>query len=634
MVAFDITDRPVEDLGVVAPSTAAWTNSDFFYDWAIAGLPFLDARSPQQPFERYTSPIRKQQFDTTQEVGEQSLEGWWLRSQSTFHGGAGMKYLDSVINGGIGRYLDQSTGALDGRRFYISAGVDVWTPGIVQLLKTTTLKKSAGSSCQVVGAVQGGADCFFQNNAGTVTREDGSSTSITGWSGTVTWIATNGSKLFGASVLGIDAVAVTGTTASALWTQASGTAPKIWWVKQRLIAARGPALYELALGGGNLDTATPFYTHPDASWVWTSVVDAPASLLASGYSGADSTIYKFVLDDSGAIPTLSGAMISADLPGGELVKGMYCYLGSYVAIGTNRGVRIGVVDSGGDVTYGPLTIKDVEVSQFTGKDRFIFCGYTNAIDGNSGLARIDLGTDVEAGRYAWATDLQAHVTGTVTSVSQYGASGRLVFSIDNSGSYLEHATNLETSGYLQTAFVRYGTMEPKLFKLVRVRTESLDGDLTVSVIDRNLAESSLYTIPHGTTFADEIGMSLPPEEFVALKFVLQRAGGDATKGSSFSSYQLKALPAVPRKEILEIYLEAYDHEEDRYGRKRGAEGQGSSRFRQLRDQVQDGDVVLVQDLNTGENLIAVVEELRMASVVPPGKKNPGAGVFKATVRTV
>lgn len=635
MPSFDITEGVVSDLGVVASGAASWSNTDFFFDWAIAGIPFIDARSDKLPFERYTSPIRKQQFDTTQEVGEQSLEGWWLRSQSTFHGGSAMKFLDSTINGGVGRYLDQSSGAQDGRRFYASAGVDVWTPGTVTLLKSTALKKASGGTCQVVGGIQAGADCFFQlNPSGVVTREDGSSTAITGWGNNPSWISTNGQSLFGSHVTGIDSVAVTGTSTSALWTQSSGTAPRTWWVKQRLIAARAAALYELGLGGGNLDTAVPVYTHPMSGWAWTSAVDAPASILVSGYVGTQSVIYKFVLDSSGALPVLTGATVSAQLPEGELVKSMYCYLGTYLAIGTNKGVRIGIIDSGGDVTYGPLTVNSTtDVLAFTGKDRFIYAAATNGIDGNSGVYRIDLGTEISPGRYAYATDLQAHVTGSVSSVAQYGASGRLVFSVDASGSYLESATTLEPTGYLRTAFIRYGTLEPKLFKLVRVRCEPLDGNLAVSSVDRAGVESSLYTIPAGAAFEDEIGISMPREEYVALKFTFSRAT-DVTKGANMSSYQLKALPATDRKEMLRIPLSCEDMETDRYGIPRGGEGDGMGRFLVLRDNTQDGDAVLVQNLNTGENLLAVVEELRMQGNEPPGKKAPGDGVFIATLRTV
>ena len=634
MPSFDITERVVTDLGVVSSTATTYANSRTLYDWAIAGLPFLSATSDKYPFERYTAPIRKQQFDTTQEVGEQSLEGWWIRSQATFHAGAGLKLLDSTINGGVGRYLDQTSGAADGRRFLKSTGVDIWTPGTVTLLKATTVKRAAGAACRVVGGINAGVDCFFQNNAGSITREDAASTAITGWAGTVSWLATTGAALLGSHPLGIDSVAVSGTTAATLWTQTTNQAPKTWWVKQRLIAARNADLFELPLAGGNLDVRAKLYTHPLTSWAWTSAVETPNSILVAGYAGSQSSIYKFVLDTAGALPVLTAATISAALPEGELVKSMYCYLGTFVAIGTNRGIRIGVVSATGDVTYGPLTVTaTADTFSFTGKDRFIYATSTNGVDGSSGLYRIDLSQQIAQDRYAYATDLQAHITGVASSVCQYGASGRLVFTVDSSGSYLEHATNLEPNGYLQTALVRYGTMEPKLFKLVRVRTETLGGALAISTVDRVGVESSLYTVPVGAAFGDEVGISYPPAEAIALKFTLNR-GTDPTTGANLTSYQLKALPATPRKEMLHIPLRCSDREEDRNGVPAGGPGTAMTRYSALREAHKSGDVVTVQDLNTGETLLGVIEDLHFQQSVAPSKKSFFGGVFYATVRTV
>ncbi len=52
-----------------------------------------------------------------------SLTGWWIRSQSSFHGGEGIKF------------YDPSAGETVAHRFTDSKGVDVWTKGEVTLLK-------------------------------------------------------------------------------------------------------------------------------------------------------------------------------------------------------------------------------------------------------------------------------------------------------------------------------------------------------------------------------------------------------------------------------------------------------------------------------------------------------------------
>ena len=78
------------------------------------------------PYQRETSPYRKDQFDNGKEPGEQSLTGWWIRSQSSFHVGSGIKF------------YDPSSGETTPYRFNDSRGVDVWTKGQVTLLKDVT----------------------------------------------------------------------------------------------------------------------------------------------------------------------------------------------------------------------------------------------------------------------------------------------------------------------------------------------------------------------------------------------------------------------------------------------------------------------------------------------------------------
>jgi hypothetical protein len=88
-VARDITEGRAEraiavDVGVVS-TTNTWQNTDIAYDVAIGGLPFIYAINDARPYIRQTAPFRKDQFDNGQEPGEQSLTGWWIRSQSSFH---------------------------------------------------------------------------------------------------------------------------------------------------------------------------------------------------------------------------------------------------------------------------------------------------------------------------------------------------------------------------------------------------------------------------------------------------------------------------------------------------------------------------------------------------------------------
>ena len=110
------------DVGVVSDSSV-WQNTDIAYDVALGGMPFIYAISDNRPYIRQTAPFRKEQFDNQTEPGEQSLYGWWLRSQSSFHSGAGITFFDPALVSNVGTY-----------RFADSRNVDVWTKGEVTLL--------------------------------------------------------------------------------------------------------------------------------------------------------------------------------------------------------------------------------------------------------------------------------------------------------------------------------------------------------------------------------------------------------------------------------------------------------------------------------------------------------------------
>jgi len=120
----DVTESIPLNIGQPALPNNVWYNQTTAYDIAIGGLPFIFAKDTDRPYQRQTAPYRKQQFDNSKEPGEQSLQGWWIRSQSSFHRGAGIKY------------YDPSAGEEILYRFADSQGVNVWTPGQVTLLNS------------------------------------------------------------------------------------------------------------------------------------------------------------------------------------------------------------------------------------------------------------------------------------------------------------------------------------------------------------------------------------------------------------------------------------------------------------------------------------------------------------------
>ena len=121
----DITEGLPYSLSNPANAVGYAGNSES-YDMAINSLPFFLFTSDESPYRRQTAQYRKQQIDQSTEPGEQSITGWWVRAQSSFHGGDGINF------------YDPSAGEISSYRFADSKGLNVWNKGEVTLLKSCT----------------------------------------------------------------------------------------------------------------------------------------------------------------------------------------------------------------------------------------------------------------------------------------------------------------------------------------------------------------------------------------------------------------------------------------------------------------------------------------------------------------
>ena len=637
MTTFSITDPIVDPIGIVSTSQNLFVNTSNVYDVAIGGQPFLLASSDKFPYQRQTATYRKQQFDNTKEVGEQTFEGWWLRSQSSFHLGAGINYLDP--------YLSENVQF----RFNDSAGVDVWTPGQVTMLPATTNVFALSDDIQMFGAIDSlDQDCVFVSDDDVLTRIPASGTGATtipyGGSGSdITSLTQDGVYYYAANATGIYRGALTGTGATGSIYYQTGDNTVMGFVKQRLVAAIGPSVYEIttATGATGPLVADKRYTHPDADWNWTAIVEGPQAVYASGYRGNNSSIFKFTLSTTGVLPTLTQAVTAADFPDDEHVTALGVYLGTYMLIGTNKGIRVGVLDANGDISYGPLTYEKTNTSHtlsFAFKDRFAYATVTNAIDGKSGLIRIDLSQEVEQGRYAYAKDLSSGTTGNCRAVAFIGDTGRAAFAVAGSGVYFEHATNKITTGFLDTGFIRYATIEKKYFKLIKPRIATpMFGSIAISTKTIGGTVNSIITIDSATPAINTdltTNISTPQEE-LAFRFTFNRDTTDTTKGPELDGYQVKSLPAVQRARQLTIPLLNFDFESDRYAVLTGHEGRAWERLETLETLEAAGDTVIVQDFTTGEQVNGVIEQLSFERTSPPDRRYSGfGGIVYVSIRTV
>ena len=628
------------DIGILS-SSSTWQNSGDAYDVAIGGQPFFYAIGDERPYIRQTAPYRKEQFDNNQEPGEQSLTGWWLRSQSSFHNGTGIKF------------YDPSAGEIVAHRFTNSDNVDVWTKGQVTLLKeTANLSGVTSGIYKSLSIMDGSTDKLLAWDFPTGTTiknytSTGSSTTYTHVTsiGTpldtaILDIATDGSHLFIADNDHIYTGPI--ATPAAGYSRYYNTDKDkvvLAWVKQRLVAGIGTSIYELTNAKGSthaLPSAT--YTHPNDDWVWTSISEGGSAIYAAGYSGGNGAIYKFTLNTTtGVMPTLTSGIIAAQLPSGEYPHKIESYLG-YLLIGTNKGVRVATIsDTNGDLTYGPLIIEAANTGlDFAFRDRFVWV--TGSINTYAGLYRIDLGNELETLRFAYAKDTYLDgATGYATTVNFVGNSNQIAFTTSGSnGIAIQSTSVLSTTGFITTGYIRYGTLEPKNFKRLLARGDFTKGSLTLATIDKNDIPYDHITYEAGVT-AVEVTTSQPEsaQEYVAYKFTFNRDSSTTSTGPIFKGYQAKATIATPRQRALKFPVYCFDSETDRYNVVSGYEGSALHRLQTLENIEEGGDVVTWQDLTTGETRQIIIEQISFTRMTPPDRRFDGfGGIIEITIRTV
>ena len=691
------------------------------YDVAFGGLPFFLTTSDENAYRRVTAQYRKQQVDMSREPGEQTLTGWWLRSQSSFHLGQGIKFFEPQQDESL-RF-----------QFTYGKGCNVWTKGQITLLKdvdtthytegdlqtnkrpfqilrsirpswtitnkaltsnvaTLTIgshKLTAGATVNVANVDSTFDGTFVLSAVGAttisyaLTHANVTSVAATGsvtqdsvllWDkydvdkidsggqlthfqdatpnpvyaicddGTYAYWVTN-EVSGGASKLHVYKKPLTAddTVSPTLMFNATGvvaTNAVIEFTKERLVMAVNNSIYEFATTATALPTAV--YSHPNTTFVYTSITSSGAAIYLAGYNGIQSTIQKFTLTTSGAMPTLTSAITAAELPVGEIAYRIYYYLG-YMAIGTNLGLRVAAVsDQDGSINYGPLIFEtDQPVYDVAGYDKYLWCA-TN-VDGNPGVTRVDLGQQVGTTLvFAYAWDLyDPSLTGfTTTSCSFLGNLNRLVFCTANNGAtngsiYLESATRLIEQATLRVGYIRYNTLENKIFKFLQPRFESVNGALAIYSVDQYNNEYAIGSFDQGADIT-QIGIPYPatPQQYLGFKFVMDRSTTDNTKGPLFTGYQVRVLPSIPRQRLIQYPVELYDHEMDKFNNPSGYEGSAYDRLMNMQSIENLGDLIRVEDFRTGESYLGLIEEMDFINKTPTDKRYSGyGGLLLVTIRT-
>jgi len=636
------------------PVNSSYSGSTVAYDIAIGGQPFFLETSDDSPYRRVTAKYRKDQLDTTREPGEQTLTGWWIRSQSTFHLGQGIKFFEPAQDEGL-RF-----------QYKYSKGCDIWTKGQVTLLKDVTSSNATTGTIntnlrpyQYARSIRwssidgillhddytirkisvGGTATAFQTN---VSGTDAPIFSVCDDGVNAYWITNSAPSSGNLQVYKKALTADTSTAATLMFTTVGTTVTNavIEFTKERLVAAINNKVYEFATTASVLPS--PVYTHPNPNIIFTSITSSGAAIYLGAYSGIQSNILKFTLETTGAMPTLSSAITAAELPVGERVFRVAYYLG-YVAIGTSKGLRIASVsDANGSLAYGPLLFESEQaVYDVAFRDRYLWC--TTNVDGNPGITRVDLGQQVGTNLvFAYAWDLyKPGVTGRLTTACAFnGNTTQLTFTtnyVATAGAvYIEEASTLVPTATLETGFIRYNTLENKIFKTLTPRFDTTNGGITIYSVQYDNTEITLGSFPQGSSL-DVIGVAYPatPQQYLGFKFDFTRDTNDSTLGPTFTGYQVNTLPSIPRQRMIQYPAMCYDFEMDKFNNQAGYDGAAYARQQTL-EQIEDiGDTVLIQDFRTGESYLGLIEEQDFINRTPTDKRYSGyGGVLLITIRKV
>lgn len=629
----------IPDIGALSPPPPlAGADVSSLWDLAIGGITFNYASTAQSPSIRQTAPYQKERIDQEQTPGEQTLTGWWMKSQDSFHGGAGQRYLEPPVPTPVTHV-----------RFDASKNVDVFTPGQVTRLPDTLVVSA--DTCQVMyGLVVDDADAIVYLNAdgdvkllqvldGVVTTDTWSDVSD------VLSIATDGVTVYAADDTSVFALVTSDFSTSVTLADYPSTTPdvRVDWVKSRLMlgAAGGVWGLDVTQTGVTLVAAgtDPYflYQHPTTGFQWRCFGESPTAILAAGDALGVSVIQQFTIQDVAGAPTLQVDGQIAAMPVGERILSLLNVEGTFLGIGTTHGVRVGQFDSfWSRLTYGPLelTASDpvIPCNVVLSRDRFIYA-VGSAYD-EGGLLAVDLGTKVDdAGRYAWSSHLLAPaVTATpATAGCALASSARLAFYIAGTGICLEQiGAGTGREAWLRTSKIRYNTTEPKLFKFGRVRGALSSGEIQVEAITP-LDTATIGLFGFVTGDPDEFRLPSLPVEWLQLKLTL--VGAEAV----LTNFGVKALPGTRRQLHIQPVLACYDSETHRSGQRAVMTLSARARLNALEALCAAGDEVQLQEF-TPQGVVTtlvVIESTAFRQADRPSRQlSDVGGVLSVLMRTM
>lgn len=590
------TKRVPVDLSQVASLSQT---SGYQLDVDIDGIPFNLKASPDNPWIWEVREGRKDQFDNSNEAGEQSFGEWWLRSQSSWHGGAGQTWLDSGTD----------DPRITRTRFETSESMDVFTKVGQATPRGTATNTAIASVVRAVPFVRGASNriAIARGDLDQLDFYDASPFAFNaavslGQPATVCQdLTTDGERLFVAingKVLKVDEGGAVTTVATLAFTKPV----RLVYVKKRLLLAHGKDVYQVDPDGAAV--ALVYGTHgifqvKTPGWQFTSIAEGPNGIYLTGYAGLTGQVWLVSETESGSTIILGGGVLQMTLPTGEIPYVIYFYVNSLFVLGTSTGARVGSFTLYGQPQFGPLSFNLSPVRAVGANGSRLILG------SDLGVYEIDLSTQVtRGGAYAYAHRHNRTTSSMYNSIVTTGSPTSVqMYAIHTTGIEREAA---DSSGWLQTSWIAWSTTEPKRAYTVTVAGILLVGTMTVTVTTYEGVSVVFTTVADSSRTTWEYGLSLPPSSAYKVKVTFSMG----TDVNFLTSIQVKALPQERRYESIVLPLQMYNEEQTSGGYYLGYDGFALDRIKQLVTAARNNTTITVKNNVTGESYRCQIRDMQ------------------------
>lgn len=595
-------------------------------DYAINGIPFRIKPDQQDPLVHDLRSSEKEQFDNSQQAGENSFGDWWLRSQGSFHGGQGQKYLDS------------SDPEIARIRFLESTAVYPHEPGQLtiagQLTSTPTGRKLAEQVAWAnVDKLAVASNSTNQVYVSTLPGLTGTTTVTLGASGIPTAMTSDGENLYVAIADRIYRINSAGTATHIY--DAVFTGPvAMGFAKQRLIVCIANSVYELDPNPLTPPDPLPaaHYVNPSTGYIYTSVSEGPNGIYLSGYSGPKSDVSMMSVAESAGSIVLGPPVVQLRTPPRERIMDVFFYVGSLFALATTNGARVGSFTPYGQPQMGSLLMEGTPARSLTGDGTLIYVGAQDSV------WWIDLSTPTDnVGGFAHAKMASGVGSSTTDYVHAIEVYQGLVYGCTDDGRLISQPSYAPAAeATLTTSWSRFSTTEPKRLHYVSVEGDfpvvaGIDNILSVTVENAE-GDTVTFGVAGGASNFEFSCQGLDASQAFRLHFTLRDS--DTGHGVLLRSWQMKARPTPPRFPEVTLPLMCNDEEAGVTQEPVGYHGFAKDRLLSLLEFARRSDQVTVQDRILGINYQAELSRVQFRQDVGLGDNGKFGGVLNVVLKQV